>query len=102
MKDRKYQKITMDILPIVTPEQLQSPKPPPVPKLTELQQFMEHFDNVVADDLNSYQENRNHKFKPLQVTYCGETISLPRHDRLYDDFIDDDFIEFLNQQIDNE
>jgi len=72
-----------------------SPVPPKVP--TELELFKEHFDKVCMDALDKQQEDQTYEFPELILQYKQISIALPIHAQLYDDFM-----EFLNQQINNE
>lgn len=71
------------------------PTPPPMPIPTELQQFKTHFDKECMLAVDAWTQ-QGIDMPELTLEYCGEKISLPMHAQLYDDFI-----EFLNQQIDN-
>lgn len=80
----------------------QNPYPSPVPPthitvLSELKNFKKHFDKGCMDDLEQSQKQDDFEFTDLVLHYKDKLISLPMHAQLYDDFI-----EFLNQQIDNE
>lgn len=64
---------------------------------TELEKFKEHFDRECMADLEGSQEQDDFRFLPIIITYHDKTIELQMHVQLYDDFM-----EFLNQQIEEE
>jgi len=63
----------------------------------DLIDFKLWFDTQCMADLEGFKEQEGFQFMPLEITYHDKTIELPMHSQLYDDFM-----EFLNQQIDNE